>query len=84
MHDRDEFHLEPRLHITCNVFNGEDNRVPGGEWGVHDDTEAFNLEISLVQGFKGASIIKVMVEKHGEVGVCDGGDKGGVFSRGWE
>ena len=44
----------------------------------------FNLEISLVQDFKGATIIEVMVKGYGEVRVHDGGDKGRVFSGGWE
>ena len=44
----------------------------------------FNLEISLVQGFEGASIVEVMIKKDGKVRVCDGGDEGRVFSGGQE
>ena len=54
------------------------------EGRVHDDAEAFHLQIGLVQGLKGASVINVMVEQDGKVGVCDGSDKGCVFSRGRE
>ena len=54
----------------------------GSEWGVYDNAEAFDLEISLVQGFEGASIIEVMVEWHSEVRVSDGGDECGMFGGG--
>ena len=74
MHDRDELCSEPGLHITGNVFNSGGDGVVDSEWGVHDDSEAFYLEVSLVQGFKGASIVKVVVEWNGEVGVHDGSD----------
>ena len=40
--------------------------------------------VSLVQGFEGASIIKVMVEWYSKVGVRDGSDKGRTFGKGWE
>ena len=44
----------------------------------------FHLEVGLVQGFKGTSVVEVVVEWDGEVGVCDGGDKGCVFGGRWE
>ena len=84
MHDRDELHLEPGLHITGDIFNGGGDGVPGCEWGVYDDAKVFYLEIGLVQGLKGASIIEVMVKRHGKVEVHDGSDKHGMFSRRWE
>ena len=40
--------------------------------------------ISLVQGFKGAAVVEVMIKWDGEVGVGDCGGKGSMFSRGWE
>ena len=69
------------MHIIGNVFYGECNGVPGGEQGVHNNAEVFNLEISLVQGFEGASIVKVVVKRYGKVGICDGGDESGIFSK---
>ena len=84
MHDKDKLCLELDLHITDDVFDSRCDGVPGGEQRVHDITKAFNLKVSLVQGFKGASIIKVMVERYGEVGICDGSDVSGMFSRGRE
>ena len=39
----------------------------------------FDLEVSFIQDFEKASIVKVMVEWYGKVGVCDGSDKNGVF-----
>ena len=84
MHDRDELRSEPGLHITDDVFNCGSNSIVGRERGVHDDTEVFHLEISLIQGFEGTAIIKVMVEWYCEVGVHDGGDEHGMFSGGWE
>ena len=44
----------------------------------------FDLEVSLVQGFKGTSIIEVVVKWYSEVRVHDGSDESGVFGRGWE
>ena len=84
MHDRDKLHLELGLHITGNVLNGGGDGVPGCERGVHDNTKPFYLEISLVQGFEGASIIKVMVKWYSKMGVYDGSDKGSMFGGRWE
>ena len=82
MHNRDELHSEPGLHITGDVFDDGGNRVSGGEQRVYNNAKVFNLEVSLVQGFEGASIIKVVVERHGKVRVSDGSDEGGMFN--WE
>ena len=68
------------LDIVGNVLDGRSNGVPGSEWRVYNNIKTFNLEISLVQGFKGTSIIKVMVKRYGKVKVYDGSDKGQVFS----
>ena len=84
MHDGDELRSEPGLHITGEVLDGGGDGVLGGEWGIYDDAKAFNLEVSLVQGFEGASIIEVVVEWHSEMGVSDGRDERGMFSRGRE
>ena len=67
-----------------NVFNHGYDRVTGHKGGVYDDIKAFNLEVSLVQGFKGTPIIEVMVEWYGKVRIHDGGDKGRMFDRGWK
>ena len=75
MHDRDELHSELGLHITGDMFDSRSDGIPGGEWRVHDDTKALHLEISLVQGFKGTSIIKIVVKWYSEVGVRDGSDE---------
>ena len=56
MHNRNEFCLEPGLHITGNVFNGGGNGVASGKWQVHDYTKAFNLEIGLVQVGRGEAV----------------------------
>ena len=61
------------------MLDGWDNRAPGHERGVHDNTEAFYLEIGLIQGFKRAPIIKVVVKQDGKTGVHDSSDKCGVF-----
>ena len=84
MHDGDELCSKPGLHVMGDVCNGRSNGVPGGEWRVHDNTKAFNLEVDLVQGLKGVFIIKVVVERYSEVWIHDGGDKHGVFGRRWE
>ena len=84
MHDRDEFCSEPGLHITGNVFDSGGDGVLGGEWRVHDDTKTFDLEVSFVQGFEGASVVEVVIKRHGKVGVSDGGDQCGVFGGGRE
>ena len=74
MHDRDELYSELSLDVMGNVLDGWGNRVLGGEWRVYNDSESLNLKVGLIQGFKGASIIKVMVEGYSKVGVCDSGD----------
>ena len=74
MHDRDELSLEPGLHISGDVFDGGGDGVVGCEWRVHNDTEAFHLKVGLVQGFKGASVIEVVVKCDGKMGVSDGSD----------
>ena len=66
------------------MFDSGSDGVPGHRGRVHNNAKAFNLKVGLIQGFKGASIIEVMVKGYGEVGVCDGGDKCGIFSRRWE
>ena len=72
------------MHIMGNMLDGWGDGVPGCEGRVHDNTEVFYLEVGLVQGFKGAPIIKVVVKWNGKMEVHDGGDKCGVFSRGRE
>ena len=84
MHDGDELCSEPGLHIVGDMFHGGGNGIVGHERGVHDDAEAFHLEISLVQGFEGASVVEVMVKWDGKVGVSDGSDKHGIFGGGRE
>ena len=54
------------------------------EGRVHDYVKAFCLQIGLVQGFKGAAVIEVMIKRDGKVGVRDSGDKGGMLGGGWE
>ena len=73
--------MKPGLHIISNVFDSGCNGVVGHERGVYDDVEVFNLEVSLIQGFEGASIIDVVIKGYGEVRVCDGSDKCRVVSR---
>ena len=63
------------------MFDGGCNGVVGHERGVYDDVEVFDLEVSLIQGFKGVPIIDVVVKGYGEVRVCDGSDKCRVVSR---
>ena len=84
MHDGNKLRSEPGLHITSDVFDRGGNSIVGRERGVHNDAETFHLQIDFVQGFKGTAVIKVMIEWDGEVGVSDGGDKGGMFSRSWK
>ena len=50
------------MYITGDVFDSGGDGIVGGKRRVYNDTKAFYLEISLIQGFKGASIIKVVVE----------------------
>ena len=84
MHDGDELWSEPSLDIMGNMLNDGGDGVPSGEQRVHNDAEVFYLEIDFVQSFKGAPIIEVVVERHGEVGVSDGSDEGQVFDGIWE
>ena len=79
MHDREELRSEPSLHITGDVFDCGGDGVLGSERGVYDDAETFDLEVSLVQGFEGAPIVEVMVERYSKVGVSDGGGESGMF-----
>ena len=81
MYDGDELCSEPGLYIIGDVFNGESDRVSGCERRVHDNVKAFYLEVSLVQGLKGISIVKVMIEQDSKMEVCEGGDKSGMFGR---
>ena len=67
MHDGDELHSELGLYIMGDVFDGGCDGVTGCERGVYDNTEAFNLKVSLVQGFKGTSIVEVMIEGFGKL-----------------
>ena len=62
MHNRDELCLEPGLDIMGDMCNGGSNGISDCECGVYDDTKAFDLKVSLVQGFKGTSIVEVMVK----------------------
>ena len=79
MYDRDELRLESGLHIMSNMFDSGCDGVPSCKWRVYNNAEVFDLEIDLIQDLKGASIIKVVVEGHSEMRVCDSGDKGGMF-----
>ena len=74
MYDGDELCSEPGLYIAGDMFNSGDDRVVSRERGIHDDAKAFHMEVSLVQGFKGASIIEVVIKGDSEVRVRDGGD----------
>ena len=74
MHDRNKLYLELGLYIMDNVLNSGGNRVMSHEGRVHNDAEVFHLQVDLVQGLKGASIIEVMVEWNGKVEVYDGSD----------
>ena len=64
MHDGDELCLEPGLNVTGNMLNGRGDGIPGGEQRIHNNAEVFNLEIDLIQGFKEASIIEIVVKRH--------------------
>ena len=57
-----------------DVFDSGGDGVMGCEWRVHDDAEMFHLQVGLVQDFKGASVIEVVVKRDCKVGVHDGGD----------
>ena len=69
MHDRNKLCLKLGLYIAGDVFHGRGDRVVGYERGGYDNAEAFHLEVGLVQGFKGAAVIKVMIKWDGKVGV---------------
>ena len=62
MHDQDELHSEPSLHITSNMLDGGGDGISSGEWGVYNDAEVLDLQVGFVQGLKGAAVIKVMIE----------------------
>ena len=74
MHDRDKLRSEPGLHITGDVFHGRGDGVLSCERGVYDDAEAFHLKVGLVKGFEGTTVIEVMIEWDGKVGVRDSSD----------
>ena len=57
-----------------DMFDRRGDRVVDGKWRVYNDAKAFYLEIRFVQGFKGASIVEVMVEWSSQMGVRDGSD----------
>ena len=42
------------------------------------------MEVGFIQGLKQTTIVEVVVEWYSKVGVCDGSDEGGMFSRGQE
>ena len=84
MYDRDELHLELSLHITGNVFNSGSDGVSGCEQRVHDNVKVFYLEVCLIQGFKRAPIIEVIVEWYSKVRIHEGSDGGRVFGGGQE
>ena len=52
-----------------DVSHSGGDRVVSCEGGIHDHTKVFHLEVGLVQGFKGAAVIKVMIKWDGKVGV---------------
>ena len=81
MCDRDKLCSESSLYIMGDVFDGGGDGVLSHEWRVHNNAKVFHLEISLVQGFEGTTIIEVMVEWYSRVRICDGSDKSGMFSR---
>ena len=66
------------------MLDGGSNGIVSHEWRVHDDTKAFHLQVGLIQGLKGASIVKVVVKWDCKVRVRDGSDQHSMFSRGWE
>ena len=57
-----------------DVFDGGGDGGLSCEWRVHDYTETFNLEVSFIQGFEQATIVKIVIKWYGEMGVSDGGD----------
>ena len=84
MHDRDKLCLELGLHVVSNVFYGGGSGVVGCERRVYDYTEAFHLQVGLVQGFEGTAIVEVVTEWDDKVGVHDSGGKDSVFGGGRE
>ena len=80
MHDRDELCLELVLYIMGDMFNGRSDGVVSSKWGVYDEAKAFDLEVSFVHGFKGATIVEITIKWYGKVGVSDGSDEHGMFS----
>ena len=53
MHDRDELCSELGLHVMGNMLDGQGDRAPSHEGGVHDNAEAFYLKIALYKASKG-------------------------------
>ena len=62
------------MHVTGDVFDCGGDGVVSREQRVYDDAETFHLEVGLVKGFEGTTIIEVMVEWDGEMRICDSGD----------
>ena len=67
-----------------NVFDSGGDGVVSCEWRVHNDTEVFHLEVGLIQGFKKAPVVEVVVEWDSRMEVCDSRDEHRVFSWGRE
>ena len=84
MHDRDELHSEPSLHITGDVFHSGGDGILGSEGRVYDYAKTFHLEVGLVQGFEGTAVVEVVIKWDGKMRVRDGGYEGGVFGGGRE
>ena len=40
-----------------------------------------DLEVGLVLDFERTPIVKIVIERHGEMRICDGGDESGVSGR---
>ena len=64
-----------------DMLDSRGNGIMSCKGGVHNDVKAFYLKVGLVQGLEGTSVIKVVVKRDSKVGVSDGSDKGGKFSR---
>ena len=79
MHNGDELYSELGLDITGDMLDSGGDGITSGEWGVHDYTKTFDLEVCFVQGLEGASIIEVMIKGYGKVWISDSSDKYGVF-----
>ena len=56
------------------MFDSGGDGVVSHEWRVHNDAKMFHLEVGLVQGFKGASVVEVVVKWDGQVRIHDGSD----------